>query len=741
MTRFPFTLTMQCPKSLSSAGSRLSLLVACLLTLSFPSLFGQGAPATNSPNGVPVTVTARVGDSGAVVPNRFQGFSYELFNLIPNANGVRYFRADNKPLIELFRTLGIRSLRIGGNTGDRDFKQAPTEADIDSLFAFAKAVDAKVIYCLRLLGADPVEQIRVAKYIWEHYHDQLECFTIGQEPSAYPVGKLDTRRSEQRMGDANEKYRYEDFAANWARFNAALREACPGVKIGGPGVHRNPGWTLRFMADFGKTNGVTLVTAHLYPGGPGNKVVATPDIGRDRMLSGEFDQVYRSLADPVLPVTATNRLGFRIEEGNNYFNGGAKEVSDTFAAPLWGLDLLWWWASRGAEGFNLHTGDKVAAGNVLTSCGYASFYSVPEGVHAQPLAYGIKAFDLGARGRLVPVDVSSPVPVKLSVYASLDGRMLRVTLINRDHGPQASPLAVTLAAGDLSGPAESLALTAPSGDVAAKEGITLGGSAITADGGWKGTWTPVKTEGKERLQILVPPATAVIVRLPVGFPAGMHAAAPTPRPRVADNAVTPVGNCRHEELLSRIAETKGDVGLVLVGDSITDYWPLKGADSYAAFLPWKPLDLGVASERTEQVLWRLLNGELEGYRAKVVMIMVGTNNLRFLDEKPEWVAAGIRRIVETVRGKQPGARILLLGIFPRGAASTDPVRARIAEVNKLIAPLADGKDIVYLDIGAQFLDRDGNIPKEVMPDSIHPTAEGYRIWSAAVKPQLDAMMR
>ena len=543
------------------------------------------------------------------------------------------------------------------------------------------------------------------------------------------------------MGEANEHYQYEDFATNWVRFDDEIRKGIPNVRIGGPSVYRKPDWQLRFINDFAKDGRISLVTAHLYPGGPGNKVVSTPEIGRDRMLSGEFESGYRSVSDNVIPVAASNNLGLRIEEANNYFNGGARNVSDTFAASLWGLDFLWWWASHGAAGINFHTGDVVAAGSVPTSAGYATFYSTPEGYHVQPLGYGIKAFELGARGRIVPVTVSPADSLKLSAYAALDSNTLNVTLINREHGAASFPIGVTLVVGNATGPAEGIALTAPGGDVAAQQGITIGGSGITPDGTWQGIWKPIPPAASGRFQIEVPPATALVLRIPVSGSGLTPPPFMTPHPRHAEDAFTPVDNARHEQFMKEIRESKGDVGITLVGDSITDFWPRTGIDSYIGFMPWKPLNLGVSGERTEQVLWRLLNGELEGYNAKVFMIMIGTNNLRFADEKPEWVASGIRKIVEEIRRKQPNAKILLLGVFPRGTSPDDPMRSRIAEVNKLIAPLADGKNVVYMDIGKNFLDAKGNLGRQIMPDYLHPNAEGYRIWFEAVKPTLDGFMK
>ena len=114
------------------------------------------------------------------------------------------------------------------------------------------------------------------------------------------------------------------------------------------------------MADFGTGHHVALITEHLYPGGAGGKV-PTPEIGRDRMLSAEFTAVDQKLLNGFAPQATALGLPFRLEEVNNFYNGGATNVSNTFAAALWGLDFMYWWAEHGAAGINFHTGDQVAA--------------------------------------------------------------------------------------------------------------------------------------------------------------------------------------------------------------------------------------------------------------------------------------------------------------------------------------------------------------------------------------------
>ena len=466
------------------------------------------------PQSTPVGVTLTLGKPGAILPDHFTGFSYERNQLLPGADGVRYFRADNHGLIQLFRTLGIKSLRIGGNTSDRDATGAPQPADFESLFAFAKAADVKVIYCLRMLRADPLEEAKTAKYLTDNFGALIDCFSIGQEASAYPVEKVDSRPTGERMGGAAEKFPYTAYRAEWKRFQEAIVAAVPNVRLCGPSIHNNAEWARRFMEDFGAANHVTLITEHLYPGGAGGKV-PTPEIGRDRMLSGTFTAAYQKLHDGFVPMALAKGLPYRLEETNNYFNGGAADVSNTYASALWSLDYLYWWANHGAAGVNFHTGDRVAAGSTLQAARYAAFVTMHGGFEIRPLSYGMKAFELGGLGQLIPVNVEPGAEgINLTAYATraTNGEMT-LTVINKEHGQggRAAKVRVDLGAGYHQ--PRQVVLSAPQNDVAAKEGITLGGAEIEKGGTWKGRWTELTgLDTAGTLSFDVPVATAVIVR-------------------------------------------------------------------------------------------------------------------------------------------------------------------------------------------------------------------------------------
>jgi lysophospholipase L1-like esterase len=188
---------------------------------------------------------------------------------------------------------------------------------------------------------------------------------------------------------------------------------------------------------------------------------------------------------------------------------------------------------------------------------------------------------------------------------------------------------------------------------------------------------------------------------------------------------------------------QGDANLLFMGDSITDFW--RNPDGNYAGKPvldkyfgqWKVANFGIAGDTTQGVLYRLQDGEGKGFSPKAIMLMIGTNNTG-RNTAPE-IAEGIGAVVLALQRDFPNAKILLLGVFPRGRA-TDPVRTTIAEINRTIAKLHDGNRVRYLDIGQGFLDADGNIPMDVMSDGLHPTSKGYEIWAKAVIEPLSAMM-
>ncbi len=198
----------------------------------------------------------------------------------------------------------------------------------------------------------------------------------------------------------------------------------------------------------------------------------------------------------------------------------------------------------------------------------------------------------------------------------------------------------------------------------------------------------------------------------------------------------------HEQFLERAKQ--GDIDLLFLGDSITAQWNSRDKEGQGPRQVWDryygprhAANFGIGGDRTQHVLWRLENGEIDGIKPRVVVLMIGTNNLGANTQAE--IADGITLIVKKLRAKLPDTRILLLGVFPRGEKPA-PVRDRIKDINERISKLDDGSTVRYLDIGARFLNEDGTISPEIMPDFLHLKRKGYSLWADAIEPTLRSML-
>ncbi|MGM9489291.1 GDSL-type esterase/lipase family protein [Ideonella sp. YS5] len=201
---------------------------------------------------------------------------------------------------------------------------------------------------------------------------------------------------------------------------------------------------------------------------------------------------------------------------------------------------------------------------------------------------------------------------------------------------------------------------------------------------------------------------------------------------------------RHEQKLEekrRLVAAGTPPEIVFIGDSITQGWEKEGLEVWQQhYAARHALALGFGGDRTENVLWRLQHGEIDGIAPKVTVLMIGTNNTGHRAENPETTAAGIRRLLQEIRQRLPRTKVLLLAVFPRGEQPDDFLRRQNERVNKLIARLADGRSVRFLDINAALLNADGTLSKEVMPDLLHPNAAGYAIWQRAMEPTLQKLL-
>lgn len=241
---------------------------------------------------------------------------------------------------------------------------------------------------------------------------------------------------------------------------------------------------------------------------------------------------------------------------------------------------------------------------------------------------------------------------------------------------------------------------------------------------------------------------------------------------------------RHKEFLKRIEQSKGAGDVIFLGDSITHGWEGQSAwqEHFGSF---NPVNLGIGGDQTGHVLWRITEGrELDQLKPKAAVIMIGTNNTG--SHSAEQIAGGIKAIVEELKRQKPEIKILVLGVFPRGGGgdaerSLEQITAsvqsineelkksepdvkrlnalvrdlerkrgtipaakltkKIGDINAIIAKLDDGKSVFYKDIGKEFLDQQGGLSGEIMPDYLHLSARGYDIWGKAIKGDLDKLVK
>lgn len=203
---------------------------------------------------------------------------------------------------------------------------------------------------------------------------------------------------------------------------------------------------------------------------------------------------------------------------------------------------------------------------------------------------------------------------------------------------------------------------------------------------------------------------------------------------------------RHEGYVARARQ--GDIDVLFVGDSITESWSGRGAAAWErCFARLGAVQFGASGDRTQQVLWRLEHGELDGFSPKVVVLLIGANNLDAglgdvsptPANTPAQIVAGVRAIVGLILRAHLGARILLLGLLPRGEIGS-LYRAAIPEINRDLSAFADGRRIFFLDAGSRFLPADGELPLESMPDRLHLSEHGYDLLASAIRPALDPLL-
>jgi hypothetical protein len=509
---------------------------------------------------VPIKLTIDASKQEFAIPDDFIGLGFETKSAVSNTYGVNgyFFSPNNTQLITLFRQIGIKHIRVGGGTVDGSGKQehcvmpTPSHEDIDNLFEFAKAANVKVIYSLRLMNlvscADrnlAEKDAEIARYIWNKYRSNLDSFSIGNEP--------DVSEFHSRPGEILDPAVYEtvpgvpgsafpSYMADWQRFASVVHEAVPEARLSGPETavsstssftpspSNGVSWTQQFVANLKNSGMLAKALQHHYVwGSPGN---TTTQEAIDDMLSPAWDNdtsigkqpaqnggtaafhpypyVYNLILAPVI----SKGIPFRMTEANDCLHG-VTGASDGYAAALWALDYMHWWAAHHMAGVNFHNNPWIPTDTIVpdpnpcpkTGC---TNYRV------SPKAYGMKAFDLGSHGSVVQVDISNPSRANLTAYAVESAHDVYVTIINKTHTTSHDAVDAAVAIevkGVKSGSADYMTLTSGEPGNANGMAATLGGASITNDAPWHGKWTPLGRAVNGKIQLNVQSATAAIVRL------------------------------------------------------------------------------------------------------------------------------------------------------------------------------------------------------------------------------------
>ncbi len=508
----------------------------------------------------PVTLKIDTASRQFRIPGDFAGLGFETKSAVANAYGVHgnFFSPANTQLITLFRNIGIRNIRVGGGTVDGSGKDehcatpTPSFADIDNLFAFARAAGVKVIYSVRLLnlGSCPnphlaEDDARIVGYIWQKYRAQLDSFSIGNEPDvrgfhSRPGQAVDPDIYESKPGIAGSAY--PSYFSQWQKFAAVIRKAAPDAKFSGPDTavsdtssftpdpEQGVSWTVQFARDLKSSGMLAAALQHHYVWGlPEN---TTTQEAIDDMLSSAWDDDTAIGAQPahdggtaefhsypyvyarVLAPLVAMGVPYRMTEANDCLHG-VPGASNGFASALWVLDYMHWWAAHRMAGVNFHnnpwlpTDTIVPDPNPCTSAGCANYRVTPK-------AYGVKAFSLGSDGYVEPVAIANPQKINLTAYAVGSSRDLFVTIINKTHSTTHDVDAATViiqAAGFEGARVDSMALTDGEPGNAGLATVTLGGATISNDAAWPGKWTSLGHMHSGKFALTVESTTAVIVRI------------------------------------------------------------------------------------------------------------------------------------------------------------------------------------------------------------------------------------
>ena len=358
-----------------------------------------------------VSITLQPSKPGIQIPSDFAGLSFETSNLT-----IGTFKPSKDTLIRLLNTLNLKSLRIGGNSVDKDTfntissKYHITTSEIDSFYLCIQKTPAKVLMGV-MLGGDnnPSLIAKQTSYIEKKYSNLLKGWEIGNEPDLYHSN-----------GFRTSSYNVTSYINEWLPYYDTIKKYSPSAVFTGPvSAYNYTGFTLPFAREEGSK--ISLLTQHYYVAAansaPVRKQVAT--LLNPTTMNSIVDEV-----KTIVQCADSNKISFRMSECNSFYNGGQWGVSDAQASALWALDYMYSLASAGCVGVNFHGG---------LSGPYTSFAYTNKRYVARPLFYAILAFQVGGNGKIIPQTITNSSKINLTSYSTIDSSTsIFTTLINKD---------------------------------------------------------------------------------------------------------------------------------------------------------------------------------------------------------------------------------------------------------------------------------------------------------------------
>jgi hypothetical protein len=439
---------------------------------------------------VRIDITLHPKDTLNLIPSDFAGLSFEK-----NCLNKGFFGPADSTLIQLFKTCGIKSMRVGANAVDKD--QLGTVADsthfttgeLDDLFLFAKSAGCKILLGLNLKDSNFLLAHTEASYVIQHHPGELFGFEVGNEPDLYVK---DTIR--------DTSYTLKDYEKEYMRYYDTIKKYQPTAVFTGPGcASRYTEWTEPFCRKMDSVKSLSMLTQHYY-GGDINAVTVHEQI--DSLLSKEKLKQVSTEVTRLVKCADSGHIPFRMSECNSWDHGGKKGVSNAFASALWALDYMYQLAYDTCAGVNFHGG---LDGWYTVFSKYGNIY------HARPIAYGILAFQIGSKGKFIHETVGD-YKINLDSYSVIDtSKNIYTTIINKDLFQDAViKLAVTDPGNNNYLTAEYVRLSSDAlGDTTT---VTLGGQVVDSKGIIPAyDWLSLP-DSSLMTQFIVPSGSAVVVK-------------------------------------------------------------------------------------------------------------------------------------------------------------------------------------------------------------------------------------